>query len=175
MGIDPGQSGGIALIRGTGKVLILETMPSTERDIWLLLKSLEELPHKVYIEKVHAMPQQGVSSTFKFGVGYGGLRMALTAAGIPFDEVTPQLWQKALGVVKRAKTESKNDHKKKLLQKKLLRLLLLHQLKKLRLLKKLRQLKSQWLKPLQLKKLHLRQLTLSNTLCWYSQHLVNLS
>jgi Holliday junction resolvasome RuvABC endonuclease subunit len=117
MGIDPGQSGGIALIRGTGKVLILETMPSTERDIWLLLKSLEELPHKVYIEKVHAMPQQGVSSTFKFGVGYGGLRMALTAAGIPFDEVTPQLWQKALGVVKRAKTESKNDHKKKLLQK----------------------------------------------------------
>ena len=115
MGIDPGQSGGIAVIRGTGRVMILELMPVTERDIWLRLKGLTV--HKAYIEKVHAMPQQGVSSTFKFGCGYGGLRMALTAAGIPFDEVTPQAWQKALGIVKRAKTESKNDHKKKLLQK----------------------------------------------------------
>ena len=39
------------------------------------------------------MPGQGVSSTFNFGRNYGMLLMALTAAGIPFTEVTPQKWQ----------------------------------------------------------------------------------
>ena len=118
MGIDPGQSGSIAVIRSTGSVVQLMPMPATERDVFDSIKYLAEDSVNAVIEKVHAMPQQGVSSTFKFGVGYGGLRMALIAAGIPFDEVTPMKWQKALGVVKRnTKTESKNDHKKKLLQK----------------------------------------------------------
>ena len=36
------------------------------------------------------MPGQGVASSFKFGQNYGTLRMALVAAGIPFDTVTPQ-------------------------------------------------------------------------------------
>jgi Holliday junction resolvasome RuvABC endonuclease subunit len=66
------------------------------------------------IEHVHAMPKQGVSSTFKFGVGYGGLRMALIAASIPFEEVTPRTWQKALGVVVRKKTETKTQFKNRL-------------------------------------------------------------
>jgi crossover junction endodeoxyribonuclease RuvC len=43
------------------------------------------------------MPKQGVSSTFKFGVNYGFLRGMLTAHKIPFEEVTPQKWQKAMG------------------------------------------------------------------------------
>lgn len=118
MGIDPGQSGGIAVLRSNGSVAQLIPMPATERDICEAITVWTDDSVEAFIEKVHSMPQQGVSSTFKFGVGYGGLRMALIAVGIPFDEVTPQTWQKALGVVKRnAKTESKNDHKKKLLQK----------------------------------------------------------
>jgi len=118
MGVDPGQSGGIAVIKSTGQVIQLEAMPATERDVFDAVCYLGNESVNAVIEKVHSMPQQGVSSTFKFGMGYGGLRMALIAADIPFDEVTPQTWQKALGVVKRnAKTESKNDHKKKLLQK----------------------------------------------------------
>jgi crossover junction endodeoxyribonuclease RuvC len=43
------------------------------------------------------MPKQGVSSTFKFGQGYGGLEMALTGWEIPFERVTPQRWQKEMG------------------------------------------------------------------------------
>jgi crossover junction endodeoxyribonuclease RuvC len=116
MGIDPGMSGGIAVISFSREVYALEKMPVTERAIWKLVKKFE--PIMAMIEKVHAMPKQGVSSTFKFGCGYGGLRMALTAAGIPFDEVTPQAWQKAMGVtVRNTKTETKRDHKKKLLAK----------------------------------------------------------
>jgi Holliday junction resolvasome RuvABC endonuclease subunit len=39
----------------------------------------------------------GVKSAFSFGQGFGHLEMALTAAGIPFERVRPQVWQKALG------------------------------------------------------------------------------
>jgi hypothetical protein len=39
----------------------------------------------------------GVVSAFSFGRGYGNLEMALTAAGIPFERVRPQVWQKAMG------------------------------------------------------------------------------
>ena len=39
----------------------------------------------------------GVVSAFTFGRGYGNIEMALTAAGIPFERVRPQVWQKALG------------------------------------------------------------------------------
>jgi hypothetical protein len=50
-----------------------------------------------YIEQVHSSPQMGVKSAFTFGNGFGHLEMALTAAGIPFTRVRPQVWQKELG------------------------------------------------------------------------------
>jgi len=56
------------------------------------------------------MPGQGVASSFKFGQGYGSLEMALTAAGIPFERVTPQKWQKALGCLTKGQ---KNVSKRK--------------------------------------------------------------
>ena len=39
----------------------------------------------------------GVKSAFTFGQGFGHIEMALTAAGIPFERVSPQKWQKAMG------------------------------------------------------------------------------
>jgi hypothetical protein len=39
--------------------------------------------------------------------------MALTAAGIPFFDVTPQRWQKALGLLSR-EGESKTEHKNRM-------------------------------------------------------------
>ncbi len=115
VGIDPGQAGGIVLLSSDGDV-IATPMPETERDIWNEFDNLSaHYSIKAMIEKVHSMPKQGVASSFSFGMGYGGLRMALIAAGIPFEEVTPQKWQKALGVVPAKKTESKADFKNRLL------------------------------------------------------------
>lgn len=54
------------------------------------------------------------SAAFKFGQSYGGLRMALVAAGIPFEEVTPQVWQRKMGVTPRRKDESKTAWKNRL-------------------------------------------------------------
>jgi len=94
LGIDPGQSGGIALIddgeAGAWK------MPETERDVYNLISDLGQHNPVAYIELVHSMPRQGVASSFKFGVGYGGLRMVLIALEIPFQTVAPGTWQRKM-------------------------------------------------------------------------------
>lgn len=113
IGVDPGMGGGLASIAAEGANGI--PMPQTERDVWEWFHWWEsrQRPFAV-IEKVHAMPSNGVSGMFKFGMSYGSLRMALVAAGIPFEEVTPQTWQKGIGIVKRGKDESGTDWKNRL-------------------------------------------------------------
>jgi len=103
IGIDPGASGGIAWIDERGKSCV-EKMPDTLQDLWELICDITNFPrsaidgrkYKAYLEAVSSSPQMGVVSSFSFGRGYGNLEMALTAAGIPFERVRPQVWQKAL-------------------------------------------------------------------------------
>ena len=102
IGIDPGKSGGIAWITD-GKPCV-EKMPETLQDLWELMVSISlptgkgwPEPCKAYLEQVHSSPQMGVTSAFTFGNGFGHLEMALTAAGIPFERIRPQAWQKAIG------------------------------------------------------------------------------
>ena len=115
IGIDPGKSGGIAVIQGS-KVECFR-MPNTEKDGWSLFAENKEGRVFAVIEKVHSMPGQGVKSMFSFGQNYGFLRGCLTAAQIPFEEITPQAWQKKLGVVGRKKGEPKPQLKERLRQK----------------------------------------------------------
>lgn len=121
IGIDPGKSGGIAFI--TNKEVHYTKMPSTERDIWNFFESItsywNNTPSDFFaiIEKVHAMPGQGVTSMFSFGQNYGFLRACLIAAEIPFEEVTPRTWQKGLGVPAKKKNAPKKEHKQNLLKK----------------------------------------------------------
>lgn len=117
IGIDPGQSGGIGVINGAG--YYVDKMPETERDIFNYLVSVVAQSDcgqggvalvSAVIEQVHSMPGQGVVSSFKFGMSYGALRMALICSGIPFETVTPQKWQKELQCLSRG---NKNVTKKK--------------------------------------------------------------
>lgn len=52
------------------------------------------------LEDVHAMPQQGVSSTFTFGEGKGIWEGILGAYDITTHMVSPQVWKKNLGLDK---------------------------------------------------------------------------
>jgi len=99
IGIDPGMSGGAALIDHQGDVVdVIAFRKFTDHDVAATLKEWAEYGNVcAKIEKVHAMPKQGVSSTFKFGRSFGFLIGCLTALGIPFDYVIPNRWQKALG------------------------------------------------------------------------------
>lgn len=116
IGIDPGMSGGIGVIIDGGGTFSSEAfpMPETERDIWDLFESFrntEKYPNATaVIEKVGVMPGQGISSGFKFGQGYGALRMALIGNKIPYIDVTPAKWQQAVGIAARGE-KSKTEHK----------------------------------------------------------------
>lgn len=50
----------------------------------------------VTIERVGAMPKQGVTSVFTFGYGFGVWIGILAALEIPYQLVTPQSWKKLL-------------------------------------------------------------------------------
>ena len=114
IGIDPGLSGGIAVIGDDGIANAIP-MPTTDRDILTALLK-QDMSRFAMLERVHSMPGQGVASTFKFGQNFGALRMALIAAGTPFETVLPQAWQREFGLVFPKKrgltgTQKKNLHK----------------------------------------------------------------
>lgn len=116
MGCDPGQMGAIAVMDSHGHIEA-HKMPETLMDLITLIRSFELVQH-CYLEKVHSMPGQGVSSSFKFGYNYGSLEALIVCAGIPLTKITPQTWQKSVGCLytgtkKISKTEKKNINKKR--------------------------------------------------------------
>lgn len=116
LGIDPGQSGGMVLLLTDGSIVDrLAFANKTEHDIReTFMEYIELADLRAYIETVHSMPGQGVASTFKFGRNFGFLIGMLTAMAIPYELVTPQKWQKAMGIPPRSKNASKGDHKRNL-------------------------------------------------------------
>ena len=115
IGIDPGANGGIAWVRGNeSEAVAIQHL--TERLAWEYIAAMEDGETIARIEKVSAMPGNGVTGMFRFGQSYGFLRGCLVASGIPFDEVTPQRWQKEFGLIVKGKisqTEKKNRNKAK--------------------------------------------------------------
>lgn len=51
-------------------------------------------PTHAVVEKVNAFPKQGVSSSFRFGMGYGIILGALAAQNVKIFEVAPGSWKK---------------------------------------------------------------------------------
>jgi crossover junction endodeoxyribonuclease RuvC len=118
LGIDPGKSGGLALLRDDGTVKWYARMPETLLDVWKLIQGsgIPQIRTIAVIEKVRSSPQMGVTSAFTFGRGYGQLEAMLLAAYIPSSEIFPQTWQKALGIPKRQKEEEQPQFKLRLLK-----------------------------------------------------------
>ena len=74
VGIDPGNGGGIAVLTEgeDGLDIVSRKFPTDVRDVGMFLKAAtNNTNHRVAIEKVHSMPNQGVKSTFTFGMNYG--------------------------------------------------------------------------------------------------------
>lgn len=126
IGIDPGISGGIAVVSDNWKVGDAEVykMPATELDLHNKLVDIKTMIHNheesndmfCLIENVHSMPGMGSQSVFKFGFHYGLEIMAILALQISFDKVTPQKWMKSFTTLKRkdlGATKWKNHLKQK--------------------------------------------------------------
>ena len=104
IGIDPGAKGCmVTLITGLEK----EEPLFSDFNLKQYCESLTRLSKPIQgstasimvaVEKVHAMPGQGVSSSFSFGQRLGELEGILTALQIPYELVAPKDWQKACGI-----------------------------------------------------------------------------
>jgi len=117
IGIDPGLSGGIAVLEPDGSVVEAVKMPGTMMDIYNFLKGYSGSGYVCYMEQVgHGMPGQSSKATATFARHCGHLDMALLALGIATNTVTPNKWEKSyqLGRSKEySKTEWKNRLKAK--------------------------------------------------------------
>jgi crossover junction endodeoxyribonuclease RuvC len=111
IGIDPGISGAIAIFRD-GNLDTIHDMPTLQIASGKTMKShisgiglvrileTSKLVHgsvHIVIEKVGAMPGQGVTSMFNFGRSAGIIEGVVAALQRPYTYVTPAVWTKAVG------------------------------------------------------------------------------
>lgn len=103
IGVDPGVSGGWAMLDSQGGVVAWMKMADTPEGIAgqpgeLILPLPPASRVRALVEKIHAFPAMGKAAAFTFGGSYWSIRTALTASSVPFDEVQPKLWQKIIGI-----------------------------------------------------------------------------
>lgn len=95
IGIDPGKNGGVGCIQTwKNDVTIFSAFIFEEGNFIKFIKNCNRDKCICYLEHVHAMPKQGVSSTFNFGMNFGFIQGVLRAYDIPYELVTPQKWKK---------------------------------------------------------------------------------
>lgn len=122
-GIDPGACGAIVSILPDHS---LEWVRFRDTDQFnkscYQLKEFFERLHTdgaIYLEKVHSMPGQGVSSVFTFGRMVGVVEGMMKQEGLQYNLVQPQEWQRHLRLETIVgKATFKNAAAKKLARKK---------------------------------------------------------
>jgi len=104
IGIDPGVTGAIAL-RWEGYYEVYD-IPYTVADkkgkrkqvnpvaLWELLKVQAPNRTRVFLEKTHAMPKNGVIASYSQGDSNGCIRSVCACLGFPIELVTPHAWKK---------------------------------------------------------------------------------
>jgi crossover junction endodeoxyribonuclease RuvC len=98
LGIDPGVSGALAFYfpEASGRI-VAQDLPLAGGEISapLLADIIRGFaPSMAVIERVSAMPGQGVVSMFNFGRAYADVRGVVGALSIPVHFATPQKWKK---------------------------------------------------------------------------------
>lgn len=107
LGVDPGAQGGMALVWTGGQLLqsSANLSPHTQWD-WI---DQYEVDFAVLEQVTGYIPRKGGaagyahggqpgSAMFSFGRSYGMLEAFLIAAGIPYTQIRPQVWQKYYGL-----------------------------------------------------------------------------
>ena len=95
IGIDPGKSGALALLTEDGQCTVV---PFQESAYTAILKAASGPSSVCCVEKVGAMPGQGVVSMFNFGHNLGYIEGLLQAFDIPYQLVPPKTWKKEFSV-----------------------------------------------------------------------------
>lgn len=104
MGVDPGCTGGLAVLRPDGAVAFVRGFHGsmTQRQLVDVVKIaagllLEYGGRVAFMEKVGVMPTDGRKGANTFGRVDGILRGAVLAFGLDIHDTYPMVWQGALG------------------------------------------------------------------------------
>lgn len=117
IGIDPGNTGAIAALNDAYTLIDVVDMPlmangkkqqvNASKLAGIIFDFAGYLEATVYLERVHAMPGQGVTSMFNFGMGYGVLQGVIATIGLPVMMVTPHSWKKKAGLLGKDKDNAR--------------------------------------------------------------------
>jgi len=118
IGIDPGLSGGIAILDDL-KIYDLFDMPimsegkknknqlNSAQLVNIIKKNIISGDTFVIVEQVSAMPGQGVTSMFNFGQTFGSIKGICAALNLPIFFVRPTKWKKHFELLNSSKDASR--------------------------------------------------------------------
>lgn len=117
-GVDPGGSGALALLTRGGLDLQVADMPvfrvargkgtKVEIDVFGLSDLLQDwAPDACFFERVGGMEGDAPSAAFNFGRAAGAAESLMKLTGARFQFVTPPQWKKGMGLVRKAKDDSR--------------------------------------------------------------------
>ena len=103
--IDPGKSGGIAVLENNE--IQAYKCPPTFKEMAKLIKSIKKDTYLCILERVHAFPTDARSSAFKFGTNYGAWMGILESNNVNYELVLPRKWQEDFQLPKEKKERKK--------------------------------------------------------------------
>ena len=119
IGIDPGLSGAIAVLKNNKikSIFDMPVMPEGKKNkrqlnsaqlVELIKNNIEKNEEIVIVvEQVNAMPGQGVTSMFNFGQTFGAIKGICAALGLPIFFVRPAKWKKYFELINSSKDASR--------------------------------------------------------------------
>ena len=119
IGIDPGLSGAIAILKNDKVIKLIEMPVMAEgkknkrqlnnAQLANILREIIENHQEisVVVEQVNAMPGQGVTSMFNFGQSFGILKGVCSAMNLSMHFVRPVKWKKYFNLINSSKDASR--------------------------------------------------------------------
>lgn len=118
LGIDPGLSGGLAIVAGergsVPRLLAVSDIPTHGEKAKRRVDAIAvmtfirgNMPDYAVIERAQAMPDQGSSSGFIYGRAVGALETCIDGLLIPSRPIESTAWKKANGLIKADKEQSR--------------------------------------------------------------------
>lgn len=110
IGVDPGQRGGYSVIE-QDDIGRRTAFAYPWDDTFFAFEMCSLMQRKAdgitaVVEKVGAMPHQGVRSMFNFGKSAGYIEGVLSALGIPYQLIPPATWKKEFSLIGKDKRAS---------------------------------------------------------------------
>jgi len=100
LAIDPGQKGGMCIVRFDGAAMEWIRMPAGTVRItdWISAVNSKYRNLVMVTERSQPMPKQGIVGAFRYGAHFGIFETMAIMLQVPYHEVSPLIWKRSLRV-----------------------------------------------------------------------------